>query len=78
MNLFLESNSSKQKKIQEIIWSIILDPPFRIPECRVRIRNQRPQKPASTKLHPNQVSFGILVSNIGPDILNLQMLISDS
>ena len=34
--------------------SAILDPPFRKMEIRCQIRNQRPQKPWSTKFHENR------------------------
>ena len=42
------------------VMSTILDPPFRKMEIRCQIRNQRPQKLWSTKLHENRSDSKIL------------------
>ena len=44
----------------------------------MKIRNQWPQKPPSTKFHLNQVNFYILVGHIGSAILNFEFLSENS
>ena len=58
--------------------SAILDPPFLISEFWARSRNQRPQKPPSTKYHSNQVTFCIFIRHIRSAFSYFLILILDS